>query len=225
MKRNHALSAKYPSVGTVYLIRDQSGLHKIGQTRNWDKRSRQLKIGTKTSQILTATVINPERVELTLHHRYSAQRLPQSEWFSLTPQQIQEVIAEFKAEAAKCQGSNADGHLALERMLYECKQLKPGSILWRQACNQIEAQRRMLCPEYKARAEAREVEVKAGAEARKVLVKARAELVRRLAFLSVIVISIFVTVVSGPQGLLMLLLFLPVIWIISGTFLHDFINH
>ena len=225
MKRNHAVSAKYPSIGTVYLIRDQSGLHKIGLTRNWDRRSRQLEIGTKTAAVLTATVINPERVESTLHHRYGAQRLPQSEWFSLTPEQIHEVIAEFKAEAAKCQGSNADGHLALERMLYECQQLKPGSTLWRQACNQIEAQRRMLCPEYKARAEALEVEVKGRAEARQVKVKARANLVGWLVFLSLIVITTFVTVVLGPEGLLLLLAFLPVIFIFAGSFLHAFINH
>lgn len=82
-------NAKY---GTIYLISDLKGRsYKIGITLNWDRRSRQLEIGTKTRLISQKIVKDPGRLEKILHRKYDSYRLPQSEWFILSEEQVQEV--------------------------------------------------------------------------------------------------------------------------------------
>lgn len=78
--------------GIVYVIRDESsGLHKIGITLVWQRRSRQLNIGTKTRAVCIVRAISPGEIERMLHQRYKSLRLPQSEWFNLQPQHITEI--------------------------------------------------------------------------------------------------------------------------------------
>lgn len=79
-------------VGIVYVIRDEaSWLHKIGITLDWQRRSRQLDIGTKTRAICIVRTIRPGEIERELHLRYKAFRLPQSEWFNLQSHHIAEI--------------------------------------------------------------------------------------------------------------------------------------
>lgn len=78
--------------GIVYVIKDEkSGLHKIGITLDWRRRSRQLDIGTKTRAICVVRTIKPGKVETALHLKYKALRLPQSEWFNLEEKHMEEI--------------------------------------------------------------------------------------------------------------------------------------
>ena len=65
----------------VYLIRDDaSGLHKIGITTNWDRRSRELGVGLVPCD-------NSKYWEKVLHRYFKDRRLPQSEWFRVTEEE------------------------------------------------------------------------------------------------------------------------------------------
>ena len=87
----------------VYLIRSTaSGLHKIGITKNWQRRKKELEVGSKTVLVQHARVLNPAHLERSLHRRYAAARLPQSEWFSLSDSQVTEVIGVLRAATAAC---------------------------------------------------------------------------------------------------------------------------
>ena len=158
----HHTTMKKPTaattVGTIYLINNQAGLHKIGITQDWSRRSRELEVGTKTAAVLTATVIRPKALELALHRRYKAQRLPQTEWFQLSPVQLQEVISVIEAEAQRLKSDKADLHLRLDERLYEANRLHKEGLLneWHQVLAEVEQLRRQIDPEYNARAIARE---------------------------------------------------------------------
>jgi hypothetical protein len=82
--------------GVLYLIRcDQNGLHKIGITNNWPKRRRQLRVGETTTQVHVVRVNKAEQLERYLHRRFSAKRLPQSEWFTLDSEDLVFVRSVF----------------------------------------------------------------------------------------------------------------------------------
>lgn len=154
MKKPTATTA----VGTVYLISNQAGLHKIGITQDWSRRSRELEVGTKTAVVLTATVIRPKALELALHRRYKPQRLPQTEWFQLAPVQLQEVISVIEAEAQRLKGDKADLHLRLDAAIHEANQHRKAGDdkAWSDSLREAESLRRQIDPEYNARAVARE---------------------------------------------------------------------
>ena len=78
--------------GYVYLVThaNAQGLHKIGLTRNPEQRTAQLG-GDDCTVIAMVMCINPEHVEGLLHKRFAANRLPQSEWFDLMHEELQEV--------------------------------------------------------------------------------------------------------------------------------------
>jgi hypothetical protein len=69
----------------VYLIRDnESGLHKIGMTTNWARRSRELQVGGSTTAVRTVPCSDALKWEKVLHAQFRHKRLPQSEWFRIT---------------------------------------------------------------------------------------------------------------------------------------------
>ena len=78
--------------GYVYLVThaNAQGLHKIGLTRNPEQRTAQLG-GDDCTVVAMVMCINPEHVEGLLHKRFAANRLPQSEWFDLMREELQEV--------------------------------------------------------------------------------------------------------------------------------------
>ena len=60
----------------VYLIRDkQSGLHKIGMTKNWERRSKELKVGSITAKVRIVPCRNSEKWEKVLHAMFKQKRL------------------------------------------------------------------------------------------------------------------------------------------------------
>ncbi len=71
--------------GCVYLIcHNETGLHKIGMTSNWERRSRELKVGTDTTKVRVVDCKNAEKWERVLHGMFKHKRIPQSEWFTIS---------------------------------------------------------------------------------------------------------------------------------------------
>jgi hypothetical protein len=81
--------------GTLYLLRSHAdaSLHKIGITNHWQQRAKQLEVGLSTACVGRWTVNDNRQLENFLHRRFKAHRLPQSEWFHLSPEQVQWVIS------------------------------------------------------------------------------------------------------------------------------------
>lgn len=74
-------------MGYLYVIahKNAQNMHKIGITKNWDKRRKQLKVGSATyCNTLVEFPDDIEKlVEKQMHAQYKDYRLPQSEWFDL----------------------------------------------------------------------------------------------------------------------------------------------
>jgi hypothetical protein len=77
------------SHGILYVIRHlDTGLHKIGITNDWSRRQRELEVGTKTQPVHVVRVNDARQIERFLHRRFKANRMPQSEWFHLSDEQL-----------------------------------------------------------------------------------------------------------------------------------------
>ena len=73
--------------GWLYLIRNRD-LYKIGITKNFDNRMRQLKPDNVVAKFYTADFVKLERE---LHNRYKKLRIPQTEYFRLENSHIKEI--------------------------------------------------------------------------------------------------------------------------------------
>ena len=73
--------------GWLYLIRNRD-LYKIGITKNYESRMRQLKPDSVVAKLYTSNFIKLERE---LHHRYKNFRIPQTEYFRLEKQHLKEI--------------------------------------------------------------------------------------------------------------------------------------
>lgn len=72
----------------VYLIRHNgTGLHKIGMTANWERRSRELGVGRVTTKIRLVQCKNAEKWERVLQAMFKHRRIPQSEWFQISAEE------------------------------------------------------------------------------------------------------------------------------------------
>ena len=70
--------------GYVYVIQDlDSGLFKIGYTKNPERRFDELGVGLTAQEISCDYFDNARDVEKAAHKKYSDARLPQSEYFKL----------------------------------------------------------------------------------------------------------------------------------------------
>lgn len=108
---------------TVYLIRcQQSGLHKIGITGKWGQRSRQLRVGSKTSVVRVVRVSDGPALEKRLHKRYDAVRVPQTEYFQLSETQLQEVLQVLEKASADCSKAATVEQGSLTRPRLEARQ-------------------------------------------------------------------------------------------------------
>lgn len=68
----------------IYLIRhNKTGLHKIGMTENWSRRSKELKIGAVTTLVKIIECKDARKWEKVLHVMFKHKRIPQSEWFTI----------------------------------------------------------------------------------------------------------------------------------------------
>tara|TARA_Y100001968_G_scaffold297333_1_gene306185 strand:+ start:236 stop:772 length:537 start_codon:yes stop_codon:yes gene_type:complete len=73
--------------GWLYLIKNRD-LYKIGITKNFDNRMRQLKPDNVIAKLQTNNYMKLERE---LHHRYKKFRIPQTEYFRLDKTHIKEI--------------------------------------------------------------------------------------------------------------------------------------
>ena len=73
--------------GWLYLIRNRD-LYKIGITKNFENRMRQLKPDIVVAKFYTADFVKLERE---LHNRYKKLRIPQTEYFRLKNSHIKEI--------------------------------------------------------------------------------------------------------------------------------------
>ena len=75
--------------GWLYLIRNRD-LYKIGITKNFDNRMRQLKPDNVIIKLYTKDFLKLERE---LHNRYKKYRIPQTEYFRLKDYHLKEIKA------------------------------------------------------------------------------------------------------------------------------------
>jgi hypothetical protein len=81
-------------IGYVYILRNRLGEgYKIGITANIHQRFKALEVGTKADCIGYWSSENYKNLESFLHGLFTPARVPQSEWFMLSPQQLQFSIA------------------------------------------------------------------------------------------------------------------------------------
>ena len=73
--------------GWLYLIRNRD-LYKIGITKNFENRMRQLKPDKVVAKFFTSDFVKLERE---LHNRYKKLRIPQTEYFRLENSHIKEI--------------------------------------------------------------------------------------------------------------------------------------
>ena len=73
--------------GWIYLIKN-GDLYKIGITKNFDNRMKQLKPDKVITKLYSSEF---KQLEREFHKRYNNVRIPQSEYFRLKPRQIREV--------------------------------------------------------------------------------------------------------------------------------------
>ena len=73
--------------GWLYLIRNRD-LYKIGITKNFDNRMRQLKPDNVVAKLYTSDFVKLERE---LHNRYKKFRIPQTEYFRLENSHLNEI--------------------------------------------------------------------------------------------------------------------------------------
>jgi len=73
--------------GWLYLIRNRD-LYKIGITKNFDNRMRQLKPDNIVAKLYTSDFMKLERE---LHNRYKKFRIPQTEYFRLKDYHLKEI--------------------------------------------------------------------------------------------------------------------------------------
>lgn len=79
--------------GIVYVIRHIfSGMVKVGITSNWPRRAEELRIGQSTEIVQLVWSEDKLTHEQRVHSEFDPQRLPQSEWFHLTDNRLQEVL-------------------------------------------------------------------------------------------------------------------------------------
>ena len=84
--------------GWLYLIRNRD-IYKIGITKNFDNRMRQLKPDNVIAKLFTSDFVKLERE---LHNRYKQFRIPQTEYFRLKDSHLREIKARiFKLEYNK----------------------------------------------------------------------------------------------------------------------------
>lgn len=70
--------------GYIYVIQDvDTSLYKIGMTMDWERRSRELRVGITSKLVELRLVRNPRELEQRVHQRYKSCRLPQTEYFKL----------------------------------------------------------------------------------------------------------------------------------------------
>ena len=109
----YSLSPEYPQYseeppveGTVYVLKDLlKGGYKIGISRVITARLKQLEVGTKAEVVGLWNSPNYTDLERMLHGKYAKLRIPQSEWFALSYDELADVVDWLNTNATQTQCS------------------------------------------------------------------------------------------------------------------------
>ena len=95
-----------PVQGYIYVLKDlQIGGYKIGKTYRLTQRMAQLKVGDKASIVGLWSSPNYGDLERILHTQWKAKRIPQSEWFALEYNELEQVVMWLNDNASQEQCS------------------------------------------------------------------------------------------------------------------------
>ena len=75
----------------IYFIRFKPSLYKIGITVDWERRSKELKVGSVCKAIKVRRVKNPGRLEKIILQKYDKCNLPGSEYLQLNSEQVKDI--------------------------------------------------------------------------------------------------------------------------------------
>ena len=90
------------TTGYIYVVKNEvggMGGYKIGKTINPQRRFRELKIGTKASLVGLWSSERYSSIEKLLHKKFAEYRVPQSEWFALASDKLQDLITRLNNSA------------------------------------------------------------------------------------------------------------------------------
>lgn len=81
--------------GYIYIIKNEIriGGYKIGKSASVEQRLSQLKVGSKASLVGIWSSRYYSKIEREMHTRFAHLRVPQSEWFPLTDDELQQAIS------------------------------------------------------------------------------------------------------------------------------------
>lgn len=88
----HPKSTGKPQVGFVYLLRSSNGFFKIGKSKNPERRIKQLRKQYDLVEIECICLIptnHMAQLELDLHSEFLRKRVNYTEWFLLTPADVE----------------------------------------------------------------------------------------------------------------------------------------
>lgn len=113
-------------IGYVYIIlHKESNLYKVGRTINEERRFKELDVGGSTKLVKSYKVFNHSSVEKLCHRAFANKRLPQSEYFKLTDEELNEIkkiLEENKFKTKKTLRAERDArwieNLKLKRKKY-----------------------------------------------------------------------------------------------------------
>jgi hypothetical protein len=87
----------------IYLMLDENtGYHKIGRSKNPNKRERTLQSEKPTISLFYHCEV-PAKIESILHEKYKDYRV-RGEWFDLDEEQINEIVEYLESKRIVCQG-------------------------------------------------------------------------------------------------------------------------
>ena len=113
-------------IGYVYIIlHKETNLYKVGKTIDEDRRFKELDVGGSTKLVKSYRVFNHSSVEKLCHKAFADKRLPQSEYFQLTDEdlsEIKKILEENKFKTKKTLRAERDAewieNLRLKRKEY-----------------------------------------------------------------------------------------------------------
>lgn len=89
-------------IGYIYIIKNEIriGGYKIGKSASVEQRLSQLKVGSKASLVGIWSSRQYSKIEREMHTRFAHLRVPQSEWFPLTDDELQQAISILNKRAS-----------------------------------------------------------------------------------------------------------------------------
>ena len=119
-------------IGYVYIIlHKKTNLYKVGKTINEERRFKELDVGGATKLVKSYRVFNHSSVEKLCHRAFANKRLPQSEYFQLTDEdlnEIKKILEENKFKTKKTLREERDARRVLKLKKYREKYFQSSEV-------------------------------------------------------------------------------------------------